>query len=149
MTDGYLSKDRAYLAAMQRERRARIVRIDYMPSKAARDAIEAMRAHFRHCSVSATNSAVIDAIAGDWARLTGIQQDQVAKPVTPARFPVLSGQRAHKGSAAQGQPDASRARARVRGAFYTADHRHNDADSNMTDCPNQSTGTNLISETNK
>lgn len=113
MTDGYLSKDRAYLAAMQRERRARIVRIDYMPSKAARDAIEAMRAHSRPRSVSATNSAVIDAIVTEWARLAGIKQNQVAKPVTPARFPVLSGQCAHvhKGSAAQGQPDASQARA--------------------------------------
>ena len=113
MTDGYLSKDRAYLAAMQRERRARIVRIDYMPSKAARDAIEAMRARSRPCSVSATNSAVIDAIVAEWARLTGIQQSQVVKPVTPARFPVLSGQCAgmHKGSAPQGQPDASQARA--------------------------------------
>lgn len=83
MTDGYLSKDRAYLAAMQRERRASIVRIDYMPGKDARDAIEAMRARSRSRSVSATNSAVIDAIVAEWARLTGIQQTQLAKPVTP------------------------------------------------------------------
>ena len=115
MTDGYLSKDRAYLAAMQRERRARIVRIDYMPSKAARDAIEAMRARSRPRSVLGTNSAVIDAIVAEWARLTGIQQSQVAKPVSPARSPVLSGQcaHAHKGSAAHGQPDASQARVRA------------------------------------
>lgn len=115
MTDGYLSKDRAYLAAMQRERRARMVRIDYMPGKAARDAIEAMRARSRPGTPSATNSAVIDAIVAEWARLTGIQQSQVVKPVTPARFPVLSGQCAHarKGSAAHGQPDASQARARA------------------------------------
>ena len=47
MTDGYLSKDREHLAAMQRQRRVRMVRIDYMPGKAARDAIDAMRAQSR------------------------------------------------------------------------------------------------------
>lgn len=29
---GYLSKDRQHLARLQRDRRARMVRIDYMPS---------------------------------------------------------------------------------------------------------------------
>ena len=87
--DGYLSRNRPYLAAMQRQRRAKIVRIDYMPSKAARDAIEAMRARSRPGSVSATNSAVIDAIVAEWARLTGIQQTNVEKPETPAKLPEL------------------------------------------------------------
>ena len=113
--DGYLSKNRPYLAAMQRQRRARMVRIDYMPGKAATDAIEAMRAQSRPGTPSATNSAVIDAIVTEWARLAGIKQNQVAKPVTPVRSPVLSGQCAHlhKGSVAPGQPDASQARARA------------------------------------
>lgn len=86
--DGYLSKNRPYLAAMQRQRRARMVRIDYMPSKAARDAIEAMRARSRPSTPSATNSAVIDAIMAEWARLTGIQQSEVEKAKTSASSPA-------------------------------------------------------------
>lgn len=90
--DGYLSRNRPYLDAMQRQRRARMVRVDYMPSKAARDAIEAMRARSRPGSVSATNSAVIDAIVGEWARLTGINYSDLSKPKTSAGQPVLSDQ---------------------------------------------------------
>ena len=65
MTDGYLSKDREHLAKLQRQRRARMVRIDYMPSDDARGAIEAMRARSRPGSESATHSAVIDAIVAE------------------------------------------------------------------------------------
>lgn len=43
MTDGYLSRDRAYLAALQRKRRAGMVRIDYMPSDDALAVVEAKR----------------------------------------------------------------------------------------------------------
>lgn len=85
--DGYLSKNRPYLAAMQRQRRARMVRVDYMPSRAARDAIEAMRDRTRPGTASATNSAVIDAIVAEWAGLTGIQQTEIdtsaTSPITP------------------------------------------------------------------
>ncbi len=87
--DGYLSRNRPYLAAMQRQRRARMVRIDYMPSKAARDAIETMRERTRPGTVSATNSAVIDAIVAEWARLTGINYSDLSKPKTPASLPGL------------------------------------------------------------
>ena len=86
--DGYLSRNRPYLAAMQRQRRARMVRVDYMPSKAARDAIEAMRARSRPGTPSATNSAVIDAIVAEWAKLTGIQQSQIDNPKTSASVPA-------------------------------------------------------------
>ena len=89
MTDGYLSKDRAHLAKLQRQRRARMTRIDYMPSKAARDAIEAMRARSQPRTPSATNSAVIDAIVAEWARLTGINYSDLSKPKTPANLPGL------------------------------------------------------------
>ena len=89
MTDGYLSKDREHLAKLQRQRRARMTRIDYMPGKAARDAIEAMRARSRPGTVSATNSAVIDAIVAERARLTGINYSQLSKPKTPAKLPGL------------------------------------------------------------
>ncbi len=88
--DGYLSKNRPYLAAMQRQRRARMVRIDYMPGKAARDAIEAMRARSRPGTPSATNSAVIDAIVTEWGRLTGINYSQLDKAKTPAITPAVA-----------------------------------------------------------
>ena len=88
--DGYLSRNRPYLAAMQRQRRARMIRIDYMPSKAARDAIEAMRARSQPRTPSATNSAVIDAILAEWAKLTGINYSDLSKPKTPANLPGLS-----------------------------------------------------------
>ena len=88
--DGYLSKNRPYLAAMQRQRRARMVRIDYMPGKAARDAIEAMRARSRPGTPSATNSAVIDAIVGEWAELTGINYTQLDNAKTPATTPAVA-----------------------------------------------------------
>ncbi len=87
--EGYLSRNRPYLAAMQRQRRARMVRIDYMPSHEARNAIEAMRARSRPKSVSATNSAVIDAIVAEWAQLTGIKQSEIAKSETSANVPGL------------------------------------------------------------
>ena len=90
--DGYLSKNRPYLAAMQRQRRARMVRIDYMPGKAARDAIEAMRARSRPGTPSATNSAVIDAIVTEWGRLTGINYSQLDKANTPATTPAVADQ---------------------------------------------------------
>jgi hypothetical protein len=88
--DGYLSKNRPYLAAMQRQRRARMVRIDYMPGKAARDAIEAMRERTRPGTPSATNSAVIDAIVTEWGRLTGINYSQVDKAKSPAITPAVA-----------------------------------------------------------
>jgi hypothetical protein len=88
--DGYLSRNRPYLAAMQRQRRARMVRIDYMPGKAARDAIEAMRARSRPGTPSATNSAVIDAIVTEWGRLTGINYSQLDKAKTPATTPAVA-----------------------------------------------------------
>jgi hypothetical protein len=85
--DGYLSRNRPYLAAMQRQRRARMVRVDYMPSKAARAAIEAMRERTRPGTPAATNSAVIDAIVGEWAELTGLNYTQLEKPMTSATPP--------------------------------------------------------------
>ena len=126
--DGYLSKNRPYLAAMQRQRRACIVRIDYMPGKAARDAIEAMRIRSRPGSASATNSAVIDAIVGEWVKLTGINYSQLDKAKTRATTPAVAeqyararmttedlakcaGVRAGTSSAGPEQPDASQARA--------------------------------------
>lgn len=85
MSDGYLSKDRDHLARLQRQRRARMRRVDYMPSPQALAAIEAKRSQCRPGSVAATNSAVIDAIVAEWAELTGIKNQEVATPMTPAK----------------------------------------------------------------
>lgn len=85
--DGYLSRCKPHLNRLQRDRRARMVRIDYMPGKAALVAIEAKRATLRPGSVAATNSAMLDAIVTEWARLTGIDCDEESKPKTSENRP--------------------------------------------------------------
>lgn len=87
MTDGYLSKDRVHLAEMQRKRRERMVRIDYMPGKRAAAAIAIKREQCRPGSQEATNSAVLDAIVEEWAALTGINNQEIESPMTSARRP--------------------------------------------------------------
>ncbi|WP_199268709.1 HGGxSTG domain-containing protein [Cognatiluteimonas profundi] len=81
MSDGYLSKDRAHLAKMQRARRARLVRIDYTPSPQALAAIDSKRGPYLPLC---TNSGVIDAIVIEWAELTGIKYGEVEAPMTSA-----------------------------------------------------------------
>jgi hypothetical protein len=81
MNAGYLSKDPEHLARLQRERRARMVRIDYMPSAEALAVLDAKRG--RHYPLN-TNSGVIDAIVTEWARLTGINNQEIEKPMTTA-----------------------------------------------------------------
>lgn len=89
MSDGYLSRDRAHLAALQRKRRARMVRIDYMPDPEALAAIEAKRATLPEWGGLSTNSATIDAIVTEWAELTGINTEEVEPPKSPANLPEL------------------------------------------------------------
>lgn len=90
MTDGYLSRDREHLARLQPERRASMVRIDYMPGKDALAVIDAKRATLRPGSVAATNSAVLDAIVAEWAEMTGINKQEVEPSMSPAKRPELS-----------------------------------------------------------
>jgi hypothetical protein len=90
MTDGYLSKDRGRLAKGQRARRARMVRVDYMPGKDAQAIIAIKRDQCRPGSLSATNSAVIDAIVTEWADLTGIKYGEVESPMTSGSMPELN-----------------------------------------------------------
>lgn len=78
MTD-YLSRDRQHLASMQRKRRERMVRIDYMPGRTAVAILQARRAQLLPGSQSATNSSMLDAIVTEWAQLTGIKYCEVAK----------------------------------------------------------------------
>ena len=87
MGAGYLSKDRVHLAQLQRQRRSRITRIDYMPGPEALEVIRNMRAKERPGSVAATNSAVLDSIVTNWARLSGITKpefSQSSRTRTPA-----------------------------------------------------------------
>lgn len=84
MTDGYLSKDREYLNRLQRERRARLVRIDYQPDADVLALIEAKRPRY---GPEATNSATLNAIVREWAEATGINKRRVEAPKTPARSP--------------------------------------------------------------
>lgn len=84
MSDGYLSKDRGHLARLQRQRRARMRRIDYYPSPEALAVIEAKRAQHRPGSQAATNSAVVDAIVTAWAASTGINNQEIEQTMTSA-----------------------------------------------------------------
>ncbi|WP_430539519.1 HGGxSTG domain-containing protein [Lysobacter niastensis] len=84
MGDGYLSKNRAHLARLQRKRRAGMIRIDYMPGPEALAIIKAKRATVRRGSAAATNSAVIDAIVAEWAVLAGINKGGIERPMTSA-----------------------------------------------------------------
>lgn len=80
MSDGYLSKDREYLNRMQRERRARLVRIDYHPDPDALVLIEAKRPRY---GPDSTNSATLNAILREWAEVTGINKRKVESLKTP------------------------------------------------------------------
>ena len=86
MTD-YLSRDRKYLASMQRKRRERMVRIDYMPDRTVVAILQARRMQLRPGSQSATNSSLLDAIVTEWAQLTGIKYSEEPKPPTSGRRP--------------------------------------------------------------
>lgn len=90
MTDGYLSHDKAHVAAQQRARRARMVRIDYMPGRQALAVLQARQAQERPGSVAATHSATLDAILIEWAELTGLKWGQVEPPKSPGHRPELA-----------------------------------------------------------
>jgi len=87
VTDGYLSRDRTHIAKQQRQRRARMVRIDYMPSREALAVIQTKRGPYLPFS---TNSGVIDAIVIEWAQLTGINKQTIETPKTSAKSPEFS-----------------------------------------------------------
>lgn len=84
MTDGYLSKNKAHLAKLQRQRRSGLCRIDYMPGLQALRVFQARQEEEQPGSAGATNSAVLDAILIEWAELTGIKYRQVERPKSSA-----------------------------------------------------------------
>ncbi|HEV8712664.1 MAG TPA: HGGxSTG domain-containing protein [Candidatus Binatia bacterium] len=83
----YLSKDREHLATQQRQRRARLVRIDYTPSAEALAAIAAKRGRYYPLN---TNSGVINAIVSEWTQLTGINNQQIDAPMSPENAAGIS-----------------------------------------------------------
>lgn len=87
MPEDYLSKDRERINALQRRRRERITRIDYMPDRTAVAILQARRMQLRPGSPSATNSALLDAIVKEWAQLTGIKYSEEPKSPTSGRRP--------------------------------------------------------------
>lgn len=90
MSGRYLSRDKAHLAKLQRERRAKMRRIDYMPGRQALAVFVARQAQERPRSIEATNSAVLDAILVEWAELTGVKYSQVGQPKATAPTPELT-----------------------------------------------------------
>lgn len=60
-----------HAARLQRERRQRLNRIDYVPEATVLSVIREQQRRERPGSVAATNRAVIDAIVIEWARMTG------------------------------------------------------------------------------
>lgn len=127
-SDGYLSRDKERIARLQRQRRARMVRLDYAPSKKAQAVIEAKRAGSRPGSASATNRAVLDAIVIEWATLTGIEYQEVEPPEGAGQLPELADTYARTyefGAVAPDFPPPSRAPARL-GHSTCGAQRHRD-----------------------
>jgi hypothetical protein len=89
MTDGYLSKDREHIAGRQRQRRARMARIDYYPSADALALIESRRTRYGPTN---NNSGILNTIIAEWAVLAGLEQSEIDKPKTPATSPELCNQ---------------------------------------------------------
>ena len=89
MTDGYLSKDREHIAGRQRQRRARMARIDYYPSPDALALIESLRTRYGPTN---NNSGIIDTIIAEWAELAGLKQSKIDTLKNPAKPPELCDQ---------------------------------------------------------
>lgn len=87
MTDSYLSKDREHIAGRQRQRRARMARIDYYPSPDALALIESRRTHYGRTN---NNSGIIDTIIAEWAVFAGLKQSEIDKPTSPAISPGVA-----------------------------------------------------------
>lgn len=82
MNDGYLSHNREYINKGQRQRRAKLKRIDYMPSKQVEALINGKRGRYYPMNIV---SGVIDAIVIEWATDRNL--------IEPNRKPHESGKR--------------------------------------------------------
>ena len=131
--DGYLSRNRPYLARLQRQRRASMARIDYYPGADALAILEAYKAQ----EPGATNGAVLDAILYEWAELAGISYGEVRSAKTSAPVPqpaqarmtstpwqatrrVICGARRHRdGQPCQARSEPGKRRCRFHGGRST------------------------------
>lgn len=78
--------DRARVNQQQRQRRRHLIRIDYMPSREAREIMETKRQRYGPLQ---TNSGILDAIVTEWADLTGIDRPTLESPMTSASKPGI------------------------------------------------------------
>lgn len=79
--------------ALQRERRARLPRIDYYPSPEAMAIIESRRT--RHAPTN-SNGRILEVILAEWATLTGLKR----RPIEP---PVIADMRARSSPSDEGE----------------------------------------------
>lgn len=86
MNDVYLSKNRDYINQCQRQRRAKLKRIDYMPNKEAAAIIDGKRGRYYPMNIV---SRVIDAILIEWADQSGIKYQELEKPKSSVITPEL------------------------------------------------------------
>ena len=87
--------DRARANASQRRRRARMVRIDYMPTGEAVAIMQSLRDSRRPGAPPDTNSAALDAIVIEWAKLKGLEYVSTPKPMTSGNRPEFLDNNAH------------------------------------------------------
>lgn len=135
METGRLSCNRERVARSQRVRRARMVRIDYMPGKEAVAILERVRLQRIPGSQGATNSAILDDVLLDWSRLSagaGLPQKPTSKvernrPAAPmpalVRQTVAKAQcgavRHRDGNPCQARPEPGKKRCRFHGGRST------------------------------
>lgn len=79
--------DRARANTAQRRRRAQMVRIDYMPTREAVAIMQALRDRRRPGALPDTNSAALDAIVIEWAKLKGLEYVWTPEPMTSGNRP--------------------------------------------------------------
>ena len=91
MNDGYLSKNRDHINKGQRQRRAKLKRIDYMPSEQVAAIINSKRGRYYPMNIV---SGVIDAIVIEWATDRNLIELN-RKPHESGKRPELTDQSAH------------------------------------------------------
>ncbi len=111
MSDDYLSRDRQYLARLQRQRRARMVRIDYMPGADALAIIEAMRGRFPAQYAQARKSS--DADRSECARVNDSDR------IKPTQRVPCGAKRHRDGQPCQAKSEPGKRRCRFHGGRST------------------------------
>lgn len=113
------SNDRNRINATQRGRRTRMTRVDYMPGDNAVAILRAKRAQERPGTPAATNSAVLDSILIDWARLTGLKYSRIDAPQASGSRPEFADEYARANDFGICQPKRAPAHARMTSGLST------------------------------